>query len=168
MSLEIEPILPRHLLVEKFPDPVNEKDIESLKCPICLEVCAEAVIENKCGHTFCKKCLYRLFGDKNETKCTLSRENITLDQVVPNRAVREMIQQIKVLCVLKCDWKGPFGELEKHLVKECPYVKFKCLNHGCSFISKRKEAEKHAKDCDFRAARCKLCGGYFIANCLGV
>ena len=91
MSLELEPILPRHLMGEKFPEPVSEEDTMSLKCPICLEVCMDAVIENKCGHTFCKKCLNKVFDGKSETKCTQSREIITIDQVAPNRAVRELV-----------------------------------------------------------------------------
>jgi Uncharacterized conserved protein, contains RING Zn-finger len=168
MSSLLEPILPRHLLTEKFPTTVEDTDVSSLKCPICLEICQDAVIENKCGHTFCKKCLNSLFNGQNETRCPQTRETITLDQVTPNRAVRDLILQLKVYCVLKCSWKGHYCDLEKHLMRECPYVKFKCLNPECTFVQKRKDAEKHVKTCEFRPARCNLCNGYFIAGKLKV
>ena len=59
-------------------------------------------------------------------------------------------------------------DLEKHLMRNCPYVKFKCLNADCNYIGKRKDAEDHTKECEYRPVRCHQCNGYFVQHKLNV
>ena len=52
----------------------NEKILEELKCPICLELFDEPLLELPNQHIFCKKCLYKSndnINDDNEIKLLL-------------------------------------------------------------------------------------------------
>ena len=142
-------------------------DIESLKCAICLQICRDPVIESACGHTFCKNCLQNLFKTSklSGAKCPHSRSPISDDQVGPNRAVQDLITNLKVNCYLRdrgCKWQGFYRDVENHTKKECVYAQMKCLNQGCSFLGDQILAKTHASECDFRVIKCKQCDKDFI------
>jgi len=167
-----EPLLPRHLM-EHFPQTAEDIDIEPLKCPICFETCLDAVIEDVCKHTFCKKCVEKLFkhSPDGSVECPLTRKPFTKNKIGPNRMLRDIVMKIKVHCVLKdkgCNWKGQYAELENHLKMECPKVMVKCQSFGCEFMCKRSAFEKHVNQCEFSPKQCKFCNTYFIANMLAV
>lgn len=172
MNQTLDPILPRHLL-ENFPTPAEGVEIEALKCPICLEICLDAVIESSCNHTFCKKCIDDLFSHSTDgsIKCPHTRNIINKNQIGPNRAIRDLVMKVKVLCIFKkrqCEWKGSYSDLEEHLKRECEQMKLKCKNAGCDFVDRRETALEHVKKCEFRPKQCKFCKSYFVANKLNV
>ena len=168
----VQPIIPKSLF-ERFPHIVEDTNVQSIQCPICLDVCIDAVIENTCGHTFCEKCIEQLFKNSRSgiIKCPHTRQPIKKEQVGPNRAVRDLISQIKVECVLKsknCPWQGPYIQLEKHLRTECRKIKAKCPNAGCNLVQKRRLAEYHLKRCSYQLVSCEMCKIKFPKNTLGV
>ena len=166
----LQPIIPKSLF-ERFPHIVEDTNVQSIQCPICLDVCIDAVIENACGHTFCEKCIDQLFKNSRNgiIKCPHTRQPIKKEQVGPNRALRDLISQIRVECVLKnkkCTWQGPYNQLEKHLRTECRKIKVKCPNAGCNLVQKRRLAEYHLKKCDYQSVHCEMCKGKFLKNTL--
>lgn len=172
MERPFEPILPRHLL-EHFP-PVVENTVEdAIKCPVCYEVCVDAIIESACNHTFCKKCIEKLFKQSQDCtiKCPQTRNTISNKQIGPNRAIREMIQKIKVKCVFhgkNCEWTGFYVDLENHLKTECACVKVRCTMLGCDYVGKRSSSERHLKTCEYQPKQCKYCNTYFVSSMLAV
>jgi len=170
MERSFEPILPRHLL-EHFPPLVETAIEDAIKCPVCYEVCVDAIIESACNHTFCKKCVEKLFKQSDDCtfKCPQTRNNVTRSQTGPNRAIREMIHKIKVKCVFiekGCEWSGCYVDLESHLKNDCSHVKVRCTMLGCDFVGKRSSSERHLKHCEYRPKQCKYCNSYFVASML--
>jgi len=166
----LEPRVPNQLF-ERFPGIVEEINVQSIQCPICLDVCADAVIENVCGHTFCERCVTQLFKNSRDglIKCPQTRQPVKKDQIGPNRALRDLILQLKVECPLKnkkCPWQGPFNQIEKHLKTECRKIKVKCLHSGCNLVQKRRLAEYHVKRCHFQLIDCQMCKYKFPMNIL--
>lgn len=173
MNATFEPLIPRDLL-EKFPVPAETLDNEGLKCPVCREVCLDAVIESACNHTFCKRCIEKSFQESKgaNIKCPQNPKTaISKNQIGPNRAIRDIILKIKVYCILKdqgCTWTGPYLNLDNHLTKECPAVQLQCQNFGCEVTTKRSAFNKHQEKCGYRPKQCKFCNSYFVANKLAV
>jgi len=172
MTKLFEPVLPKEFF-QSFPQIIEEISIPSIQCPICLDICIDAVIENACGHTFCSKCLNQLFKNNNNEpiKCPQTRTPFTKDQIGPNRALRDLISQLKVACVLKhkgCNWQGSYAQLEQHLKNECRKVKLRCLNSGCNFMKKRRLVESHISQCEFQSRDCSMCNKSFLAKNLKV
>jgi len=168
MTKLFDPILPKQFF-RGFPEIVEDINIQSIQCPICYDVCTDAVIENACGHTFCSKCLEQLFKTSKDgiIKCPQTRTTFTKDQTGPNRALRDLISQLKVACVQKykgCLWQGSYFQLEKHLKNECRKVRLKCLNTECNFLKKRRFAENHISQCEFRLIACHMCNQKFTAK----
>jgi len=55
------------------------EDLSSSECPICIDVCQNAVV-TKCGHVFCRGCLHTFLtsdGDRGTKPCPECRQGIT-------------------------------------------------------------------------------------------
>jgi E3 ubiquitin-protein ligase RBBP6 len=66
---------------------------ENLRCPLCKEIMKDAVLTSKCCfNSFCDKCIRdRII---NESKCTCGSRDVLADDLVPNKTLRETINQM--------------------------------------------------------------------------
>ena len=67
-------------------------DSEDFKCIICYEIFTEAITD-KCGHTFCKICIFTYL--KINSKCPLSKIHLKKKNFYPNLIIRKILKKIK-------------------------------------------------------------------------
>ena len=79
--------------MRKYSYQLTSQDIKKLICPICLDMLKDPVLE-KCGHSYCKKCLVELL--KNDKKCPQSREEI--NEFFPNLILKNLILKLNLQC----------------------------------------------------------------------
>ncbi|KAF3326715.1 E3 ubiquitin-protein ligase RBBP6 [Carex littledalei] len=66
---------------------------ENLRCPLCKEIMKDAVLTSKCCfNSFCDKCIRdRII---NESKCACGSRDVLADDLLPNKTLRETINQM--------------------------------------------------------------------------
>ena len=104
------------LLIEDFIDDC-QKFVELYSCPLCEGILIEAIID-RCGHSFCKKCIETLKQETN--KCPFSK--IEIKDYLTNIVVNSVIEKQICYCKnknLKCDWQGKLSERKDHLYYDC-------------------------------------------------
>ncbi|XP_044282092.1 uncharacterized protein LOC123021436 isoform X3 [Varanus komodoensis] len=79
--------------------PVKEL-CEEATCPICLEYFKDLVMMDDCGHSFCKACLTRYWGESADASCPLCTEAVQqLEEGEKEGGIRERHQEsLKLLC----------------------------------------------------------------------
>ncbi len=84
------------------------------ECPICL-FAMKVPVQTECGHLFCKECLEPVLKRRCPI-CPLDQEDITAENVFPDNACRQEINQLEVYCNFKsggCRWGvGHLRELQ--------------------------------------------------------
>ena len=123
----------------------TKKNLETLQCPICLEIVFHPV-QTSCGHLLCKKCV------RGVTRCPACRERFTS---MPDHFNKRRVKSLKVKCPFTengCKWVGDLGDVADHEVqcefqpKPCPY---------CDFTTMQKEKwQQHLKTCDSHTFEC--------------
>jgi hypothetical protein len=96
----------------------TEKILEELKCPICLEIFDDPIIELPNQHIFCNKCLN---NTNNNKKCPICKEEIK--EIIKPRIIINILNSIEIKCSevyidKKCDFKGNVASYYTHL-KNC-------------------------------------------------
>ncbi|KAJ1888294.1 E3 ubiquitin-protein ligase rad18 [Coemansia sp. S100] len=64
-----------------------------LRCPVCKEYFATAMVTANCGHTFCSLCVRRCLTQ--ETKCPSCRAPLTESELNPNRLIDSAVHTFK-------------------------------------------------------------------------
>ncbi len=114
-------------MVDRFVSNVDQ----NLVCNICTGVMDQAVV-TLCGHSFCEECL-KTWLDRPETdSCPGCRSYTSRFDLIPNLAVRNMIDALLVWC----------DNSER----------------GCKIVMRLESLRKHLERCEFREVKCSACG----------
>ena len=101
-------------------DEESKKNIEDYICCICQLIpnYNSALEEINCGHLFCGDCLTKWL--KKDNKCPFCKAKVATRKVEKDNkiAYRFLINLIVKCQEEKCNWKGPWNELDNHLKKE--------------------------------------------------
>ena len=151
-----------------FLEPVSQH----LKCSICLDVMSQPV-QCSSGHCFCKSCILTVL--KQQKLCPICRVALLESQLVINRAVEGVIQELLLRCpttidnegdedktgvseksdgevvsfeepVKRCKWKGHLHSCKTHLA-ECPLARVQCPLPHCGLYFRRQELFDHTLSC---------------------
>ena len=101
----------------------DEKILEELKCPICLELFDEPILELPNQHIFCKKCLYKSNDninddDNNNLICPICK--VEINNLIIPRIILNLLNSIEMKCEniynnKKCEFKGNVQLYYDHL-----------------------------------------------------
>ena len=102
----------------------TDKLIEELKCPICLEIFEEPILEFPNQHILCEKCLLKSNKNINENYklyCPICRTEI--ESIIKPRFIINLLNLVEMKCLSKykekeCDWKGNAILYYNH-IKKC-------------------------------------------------
>ena len=124
----------------------TKKNLETLQCPVCLEIVLHPV-QTSCGHLFCKKCV------RGVTRCPACRKQFTS---VPDHFNNRRVRSLRVKCpftVNGCKWVGDLGDVGDHEALQCEFKPKPCPY--CEFTTVQKEElQEHLKTCDSHTFRC--------------
>ncbi|XP_041376472.1 E3 ubiquitin-protein ligase TRAF7-like isoform X2 [Gigantopelta aegis] len=139
-----------------LPIKLTEEPNTHLKCPVCLNLYSDPVINVRCGHTFCRKCAFAT------TKCPVDNTHCDTSQLVINRLVVGQIEDLLIHCqygLKKNDGEwilDPNGcqeviELGKRQEHEgsCGFADVSCPNSNLCRGIKKHNVENHLKNCQF-------------------
>ena len=101
----------------------NEKILEELKCPICLELFDEPILELPNQHIFCKKCLYKSndnINDDNNNNLICPICKVEIQYLLIPRTILNLLDSIEMKCEniynnKKCEFKGNVQLYYDHL-----------------------------------------------------
>ncbi|GFR81526.1 E3 ubiquitin-protein ligase TRAF7-like [Elysia marginata] len=145
-----------NLNVGDIPTKFVETPSPHLKCPICGGIYKDPVINIKCGHTFCRVCVFAT------THCPVDDSHCDTSQVVVNRLVVGQIEDLLIYCrhsLIKnkdgawdlatdsCQQIISIGKRHEHedmclfALVRCPYSE-KCAQ------MRKKDLEQHKKFCN--------------------
>ena len=98
----------------------QEKCIEELTCPICLDIFQDPIMELPNQHIVCSKCLNNY--NKNNTKKICPFCKAEIQQIITPRCILNMLTAVEMKCLSdfqnqKCDWKGNAIDYYAHLKK---------------------------------------------------
>ncbi|XP_033754301.1 E3 ubiquitin-protein ligase TRAF7-like isoform X2 [Pecten maximus] len=134
-----------------------EEPSPHLKCTVCKHLYLDPVISVKCGHTFCRKCAFRI------TRCPIDSQPCDTTQLVVNRIVVGQIEDLLIHCrygVTKTDGgftSDPSG-CQEHIVigkreeheANCVYAPVPCPNNaGRCGRFRKSELDQHLEVCHF-------------------
>jgi hypothetical protein len=139
---------------------------EHLLCSICLDVLRNPVHCPSEGHPFCRGCIHTHL--MMEKKCPLDRSPLVEADLVPNKALKRLIDDSVVKCLSlignnnesylsACDWIGKVSELENH-ISICQHAYVKCPNYNCDSRIQRLSIKDHLLVCHHGMIPCPWCG----------
>ena len=108
---------------------------DHLSCPICIEVCSNAVESNCCTQLFCENCAISL------RTCPLCRTEPF--ETTVNKSVRRMIGSMPVDC--PCGYRTTRADLKEH-EKICPKKSIACSVPNCGFKGIREAFMRHVTE----------------------
>ena len=110
-------------------------------------------------HFFCNQCITRFL--RQAQRCPNCNEPLTLQTLRPSRVIRDFVQELVIKCdnfARGCGDSVKLENLEAHVAR-CGFSQVQCSNEGCELIVNRKDQPEHEmNDCNFRLARCQVCG----------
>ncbi len=136
-----------------------DQAIAKKTCPIGYGIFNNAVFD-KYGYSYCESCIHRWLDTKLE--CPLNKQRLTRTDIIINRAMRDEIEEAKVICLYSkrgCRWEGKLKQLQEHINSDCSSVKVQCTACQRSFF--RKEIELHYNNCLERVMHCEFCNVSF-------
>lgn len=151
---------------------VNKGDnLESLTCYLGKGILNKPLV-TECGHTFCAKCLEEWFTKSNNCPFCATDLTNSKDHCSVNVTISGIIDKLDIFCENRqylndkedsnlqdsCLWQGKYGDLKKHLEKECDFSESKCTNGNCSFKGIKKVLTQHLPNCMYRNITCGSCG----------
>lgn len=159
---------------------------QQFACPICLEVCEDAVETPCCHNLFCQGCL---LSDRHVINtCPICKRDLRSSQVLANVPIRRMISDLPCACrfegcpaqlrrrdrshheasceysPVSCRHSRKCGQLLRrqllrHETEECPFRPVVCPMVGCGFILPLDGLDKHLEqDCPRVLCKCSMCG----------
>eukprot|EP01120_Amphizonella_sp_Union-15-10_P014967 TRINITY_DN7498_c0_g1_i1.p1 TRINITY_DN7498_c0_g1~~TRINITY_DN7498_c0_g1_i1.p1 ORF type:complete len:429 (+),score=53.89 TRINITY_DN7498_c0_g1_i1:68-1354(+) len=142
-------------------------------CSVCDEVFKTPLINPRCAHTFCKKCIEAVLNTKNPN-CPLCRGPFPQSSkyFLPNHQLTAVIDSLSV----RCKWGVTYDESSEHWVSDpsgcqsvitldqfelhssrCQYALINCTNSGCPKLIRRHLLQNHVIKCRFRKVTCRFC-----------
>jgi hypothetical protein len=131
----------------------SEKCLEELRCPICLQIFNEPIMELPNQHIFCENCLNKSNKGNMNGTCPICKNAIS--SLIKPRFIISLLNNIEMKCLSsfneeKCDWKGNAIDYYVHL-KNCNILKKKncdILKDACNKIREilSKEITPHLKE----------------------
>jgi len=127
-------------------------------CPICLEVCEDAVETSCCYNLFCQGCL--LSEEHRITRCPICKCALAPAAVVANVPVRRVIADMPCAC----RFDGCRAQLRRRSrarhEAECPFMPVRCTQSpSCPPLLRGNVAIHEATECPCRPSLCPLgCG----------
>lgn len=170
--------------------------MKELSCSICMNIIDDPValdnsrqfvvqgvqiLEEQCGHVFCRKCITTSLGIKLE--CPLCKRKSSEPVLISDVNMRRRIKNMKMICCYKeygCIWDGQYADVRAHIRKcryrgdkcgmcsriikrdnevkhECPMEMIQCtLDDKCCAMVKRCNIAQHYKVCDYRIVKCSM------------
>ncbi|OWF34765.1 E3 ubiquitin-protein ligase TRAF7-like isoform X1 [Mizuhopecten yessoensis] len=134
-----------------------EEPSPHLKCTVCKRLYHDPVISVKCGHTFCRKCAFRV------THCPIDGQLCDTSQLVVNRIVVGQIEDLLIHCQYGltetdgdhspdpsgCQEHIVLGNREEHEAN-CVYAPVPCPNNsGRCGRFRKSELDQHLELCQF-------------------
>ena len=153
-----------------FVDPLPEE----CPCPVCLEVQVDPHQVTCCGKIFCKSCLDKLVGGKQN--CPICRKNLN-NRYFPDLNTERRIKHLRVRCDNRtrgCEWVGHMKDLKDGHIPKCPNHLVPCTNlcgksnpkpffgifnpSKCGVLVQRHDLHKHMTQlCKWRLVKCSRC-----------
>ncbi|CAH7669557.1 hypothetical protein PPACK8108_LOCUS4190 [Phakopsora pachyrhizi] len=91
---------------------------KTLICAICSEPWSDPVITSPCGHVFCSGCIKTWL--RHVSSCPNDRRILSSQDIVPApRILRELVDELVVICSLGCGWEGRRDDWKAHLETNC-------------------------------------------------
>eukprot|EP00930_Biecheleria_cincta_P035756 TRINITY_DN24575_c0_g1_i1.p1 TRINITY_DN24575_c0_g1~~TRINITY_DN24575_c0_g1_i1.p1 ORF type:complete len:791 (-),score=106.13 TRINITY_DN24575_c0_g1_i1:141-2480(-) len=157
----------QQLAEQKEDEQTEEEDLSSqFLCPICLEVCDEAVETPCCHNLFCQHCL--LSAEHHIEKCPLCKCKLQTANVVANVPVRRMISDLPCRCRFQgCSAKLRRRERLLHEV-QCEFEPLQCpFSEKCGRLLRAEMLRHKTIECEFRPVVCQLgCGSTVPYSCM--
>jgi len=128
-------------------------------CPICLEVCEEAVETPCCNNLFCHRCL--LAEEHRIERCPICKSALRPDHVRPNVPVRRIVSDLPCTCRFEaCGAKLRRRDRARH-EEQCDFMPVRCrFSTACPPLLRGQAAWHEAEECPHRPIECPLgCGG---------
>ena len=132
--------------------------IESMTCPICLNLVWNFVDCAKCGTLFCRYCINKSISEKRDAcpMCELSPFKSS-----DNKTLIKLFSNVILKCPNSpyCKQLISYSEYLTHQ-EQCQFRKYHCINDGCgcSFhLNKTQAMKNHAKNCQYKLIKCKYC-----------
>ncbi|CAE8645331.1 unnamed protein product [Polarella glacialis] len=136
-------------------------------CPICLEVCEDAVETPCCHNLFCYSCL--LSKEHHIEKCPICKRVLQAGSVCANVPVRRMISDLPCSCRLDgCDARGlRRRDLTQHEV-QCGFLPVNCPHSSeCAKLLRSQLDHHQAVECQYRPTDCPMrCGSTIPLACI--
>jgi hypothetical protein len=108
-----------------------------------------------CDHTFCSGCISKWI-DTNTSSCGTCALPLSLDDIKPaSRTIRNIVDRIRIRCLL-CGQTGlERGGFRDHLKLACPNADVECVaaNVKCEWTGKRNQLDDHLTTCAFYSCR---------------
>ena len=135
------------------PNLFYEEFINEYKCILCglipsFETAEEAIC---CGYLFCENCKKKFEKNKDRCpKCFISISKLKTRKVKKfNKIFYKSFKNFIIKCPYKCEWNGPWNDLESHLFK-CDLSYRYCIYKlvGCDFVDQNKIVKEHENNND--------------------
>ena len=114
---------------------MNQAQLHTLICPICLEYSQEAVSSSCCKTIYCRDCAQALANN-----CSMCRAVCHFDD---NILAKRLIDMIEVTC--DCGYKCARGNLEVHKINSCIKTLVKCPFEDCNKRIQKDECYQHVQ-----------------------
>eukprot|EP00929_Paragymnodinium_shiwhaense_P001309 TRINITY_DN101536_c0_g1_i1.p1 TRINITY_DN101536_c0_g1~~TRINITY_DN101536_c0_g1_i1.p1 ORF type:complete len:1217 (+),score=234.24 TRINITY_DN101536_c0_g1_i1:87-3737(+) len=155
------------------------------QCPICLDICEDAIETPCCYHLFCETCL--LNDAHRIDKCPICKSRLLRSQLRPNYPVRRLVAEMPCECrfqgcrkslrrlnrraheetcehqPVRCRWSTECKDLVRwqlaeHEAEECPHRRILCAE-GCGEWVHFAGIQEHlTTSCKNRPCKCEYCG----------
>lgn len=131
-------------------------------CPICLEVCEEAVETPCCHNLFCQRCL--LSEEHRITDCPICKSHLQVQNVRPNVPVRRIVADLPCHCRFDgCGIKLRRRDRVRHEAL-CDFMPVQCrYSVDCPLLLRSEVAHHEAEVCPHRPVLCPMNCGASIA-----
>ena len=128
---------------------------KNLECGICREPLVQP-LTTQCHHTFCRECLGRAIRPRRICPCC--RHYLTRPVMVPNKIVIDMLDEMKVYCLLRsrgCQEILARSDIAKHMMHDCGYLLVACPIKTCTILLPRKDFRDGI--CRHKMTQCAHC-----------
>lgn len=139
------------------PTRAEEDLFTQFACPICLEVCEEAVETPCCHNLFCRGCL--LSDEHIINRCPICKCELNSHRVNPNVPIRRMIDDLPFTCRFDgCGANLRRRDRQRH-ESVCGFHPVFCrLSDKCSMLLRWRLEKHETEECPYRPSTCPLCG----------
>ena len=143
--------------IELLLSEIDKSTLETITCPICLDIVWDPVDCSKCGFIFCENCIDESI-EKVDDSCPICKNSPF--QTTECKTIKKLLAKFKFRCPnIPCDVNPEYSDFLDHLEK-CKFRKYHCNNKGCDFetIEDDKEGmENHSKICEYKLINCQYC-----------